>query len=115
MVAGSALYRDTCAGCHKLDGSGVPYLFPNLAASAAVASREPTSILQVVLNGTRTVGTPEEPTAPGMPSYGWQLDDEEVAAVATFVRNSWGHASSAVSASDVRRARGSLLAQGRNR
>jgi mono/diheme cytochrome c family protein/predicted small secreted protein len=106
MVAGAAIYRDVCSGCHKIDGSGVPYLIPNLAGSAAVASRKPTSVLQVILHGAQSVATREEPTAPQMPSYAWQLTDAQVAAVATYVRNSWGHAAGAVPASaarDVRR------------
>jgi len=96
MVAGAAIYRDVCAGCHKIDGSGVPYLIPNLAGSAAVASREPTTVLQVILNGAASVATREEPTGPQMPSYAWQLTDAQAAAVATYVRNSWGHAAGAV-------------------
>ena len=40
-----------------------------------------------------------------MPSFAWKLSDQEVADVATFVRNSWGNEASAVSVSDVRKAR----------
>lgn len=105
MVAGAAIYRDTCAACHKIDGSGVPYLIPNLAGSAAVASRDPTTVLRVILHGAASVATREEPTGPQMPSYAWQLDDVQVAAVATYVRNSWGHAAGAVPESASRTAR----------
>lgn len=107
MVAGAAIYRDVCSGCHKLDGSGVPYLIPNLAGSAAVASREPTTVLEVILHGAASVATREEPTGPQMPSYAWQLDDAQVAAVATYVRNSWGHAAGVVPASAAHTARDS--------
>lgn len=107
MVAGAAIYRDVCSGCHKLDGSGVPYLIPDLAGSAAVASREPTTILEVILHGAASVATQEEPTGPQMPSYAWQLDDAQVAAVATYVRNSWGHAAGVVPASAAHTARDS--------
>ncbi|HEY6515753.1 MAG TPA: cytochrome c [Steroidobacteraceae bacterium] len=105
MVAGAAIYRDTCSACHKIDGSGVPYLIPNLAGSAAVASRDPTTMLRVILHGAASVATRDEPTGPQMPSYAWQLDDVQVAAVATYVRNSWGHAAAAVSESAARAAR----------
>ncbi len=105
MVAGAAIYRDTCSGCHKIDGSGVPYLIPDLAGSAAVASRQPTTVLQVILHGAASVATREEPTAPQMPSYAWQLTDAQVAAVATYVRNSWGHAAGPVPESAAHAAR----------
>jgi mono/diheme cytochrome c family protein len=107
MVAGAAIYRDVCSGCHKLDGSGVPYLIPDLAGSAAVASREPTTVLQVILHGAASVATREEPTGPQMPSYAWQLTDAQVAAVATYVRNSWGHAAGVVPESTVHKIRNS--------
>ncbi|HUN72537.1 MAG TPA: c-type cytochrome [Steroidobacteraceae bacterium] len=105
MVAGAAIYRDSCSACHKIDGSGVPFLIPNLAASAAVASRGPATVLQVILHGASSAATSEEPTAPQMPSYAWQLDDAQVAAVATYVRNTWGHAAAEVPESAARAAR----------
>jgi mono/diheme cytochrome c family protein len=113
MVAGAAIYRDTCSGCHRIDGRGVPYLIPDLAGSAAVASREPTTVLQVILHGAASVATRDEPTGPQMPSYAWQLDDAQVAAVATYVRNSWGHAAGRVPTSAVRAARRSPAAEAR--
>jgi mono/diheme cytochrome c family protein len=70
-----------------------------------VASLSPTSLLRVVIHGVRSVGTASEPTAPAMPAFGWQLSDDEIAAVTTFVRNSWGHAAPATTASTVHKAR----------
>jgi mono/diheme cytochrome c family protein len=105
MRAGAAIYEDLCSGCHKFDGTGVPYLIPSLVNSPAVAAREPTTVIRVVLHGADTVATREEPTAPQMPAYGWQLTDAQVAAVATYVRNSWHHAAAAVSDDDVRKLR----------
>ena len=105
MRAGAAIYEDQCAACHQLDGTGVPRLIPDLAHSAAVASREPTTLLQVILRGASTVATDAEPTAPQMPSYAWQLSDAQVAAACTYLRNSWGHAARAVTPAEVRAAR----------
>ena len=108
MVAGAAIYSDLCSACHAPDGTGVPYMIPNLAASPNVAQRDAATLIRVVLQGGRSVATQEEPTDAMMPSFGWQLTDEEVAAVTTFIRNSWGHAAPAVSAADVHSARESL-------
>lgn len=105
MVAGGAIYDDLCSACHKPDGSGVPFLFPNIAAAASVASREPDTLIRVVLEGAQSVATPEEPTAPAMPAFGWQLSDLQIAAVTTYVRNSWQHAAPAVTTGEVRAAR----------
>jgi mono/diheme cytochrome c family protein len=110
MAAGAAIYDDLCSDCHKADGSGVPFLIPNLAASASVASREPTTLIRVVLVGAQSVATSEEPTGPAMPAFGWQLTDPEVAAVATYIANSWNHAAPAVTERQVHEARTKLNA-----
>jgi mono/diheme cytochrome c family protein len=110
MKAGAAIYSDLCASCHRSDGAGVAFLIPNLAASASVASRDPTTLIRVVLLGANSVATQQEPTAPAMPSFAWQLSDAEIAAVTTYVRNAWNHAAPPVAESDVREARDKLLA-----
>jgi mono/diheme cytochrome c family protein len=40
-----------------------------------------------------------------MPSLGYRLTDSEVAAVVTYIRNSWGNAASAVTADAVKAVR----------
>ena len=105
MSAGGAIYRDQCSACHGIDGKGVPNLFPSVANSSMVKSNDPTTAIRMVLRGARSVGTNDEPTAPGMPSYGWQLDDGQVAAVLNYIRNSWGGGAPAVDAKDVKRVR----------
>jgi mono/diheme cytochrome c family protein len=111
MVAGAAIYRDQCSACHSLDGRGVPHLFPSLADSSVVRSDDPVTLLRVILRGARSVSTAAEPTAPGMPSFGWQLNDAQVAAVTTFIRNTWAHAAPPVTAQDVSRARAGFRAR----
>ncbi len=108
MVAGAAIYQDLCTACHAADGHGVPELIPDIARSGSVASRKPTTVLRVVLQGAPTVATSEAPTAPAMPEFGRRLNDIQVAAVTTYVRNSWGHHASPVTTSEVREARADL-------
>jgi mono/diheme cytochrome c family protein len=105
MAAGAAIYRDQCSACHGLDGRGVAMLFPSIADSSMVRSTDPTTAIRIVLRGARSVATASEPTAPGMPSYGRQLDDGQVAAVLTYMRNMWGGAAPAVAVKDVTRVR----------
>jgi mono/diheme cytochrome c family protein len=105
MVAGTAIYRDQCSACHGLDGKGVAELFPSIADSSMVRSNDPTTSIRIVLRGARSVGTSAQPTASGMPSYGWQLDDSEVAAVLTYIRNSWGAAGHPIESEQVSKVR----------
>ncbi len=111
MVAGHAIYRDQCAACHQIDGKGVPRLFPSLADSPGVRSRDATTLIRIVLRGARSVATKQEPTAPGMPSFGRQLNDEQIGAVVSYVRNAWGRPAVAVAPGDVSKMRDALSAR----
>lgn len=108
MRAGAAIYKDSCAACHRDSGEGEIHLFPRLAGSALVQSDDPTTLARVVLHGTRAVATAGAPTAPAMPAFDWRLDDTQVAAVLTYIRNSWGNAAGSVSASAVASQRAAL-------
>jgi mono/diheme cytochrome c family protein len=105
MKAGAAIYQDLCSACHQSDGRGVPYMIPSLAQDSAVASREATSVIHALLDGAQSVATTAEPTGASMPAFGGHLTDEQLAAVATYIRNSWGHAAAATTADDFRKAR----------
>jgi mono/diheme cytochrome c family protein len=107
MRAGAAIYKDSCAACHKVSGEGEVNLFPRLAGSALVQSDDPTMLVGG-LHGTRAVSTSDAPTAPAMPVFDWRLDDAQVAAVLTYIRNNWGNAAGSVPASAVVNQRASL-------
>jgi mono/diheme cytochrome c family protein len=86
-------------------------MFPPLVHNANVQSADATSVIRVILEGARTVPTDARPTPSSMPSFGWKLDDDEIAAVATYVRNSWGNAAAAVTADQVKSLRNELHAK----
>ncbi|SRR5579871_3103770 len=111
LAAGGAIFQDLCSACHQGDGKGVANLFPNLSEAATVSARDPTTVLRVILQGAQSVATDREPTGPAMPAFGWQLNDAQVAAVATYVRDRFGKKAPPVSESDARRARTSLAAR----
>jgi mono/diheme cytochrome c family protein len=102
MRAGAAIYKDSCAACHKDSGEGDANLFPRLAGSALVQSDDPTTLVRVVLHGTRAVSTA------GAPAFDWRLEDAQVAAVLTYIRNNWGNAAGPVPAGAVTSQRASL-------
>jgi mono/diheme cytochrome c family protein len=108
MVAGQAIFGDRCAGCHLATGTGVPKLFPRLAQAPLVNGTDATSLIRVVLAGSQAGATHAAPTRPAMPSFGWNLADADIAAVLTYVRNSWGNAAPAVEAKEVGALRKSL-------
>jgi mono/diheme cytochrome c family protein len=113
MKLGAAIYRDECSACHTPNGAGIPGLFPALAGAPSVQSIDPTSIIRVVLAGTRSVGTEGAPTAPAMPGFAGLLSDRETAAVLAYIRNAWGNAATAVTSNDVATQRRSLAMAGK--
>jgi mono/diheme cytochrome c family protein len=83
-------------------------LFPKLAMAPLINSNDPSSLIRVVLSGSRAGATDAAPTAPAMPAFGWNLSDENVADVLTYVRNTWGNAAPAVSSASVKEVREAL-------
>ena len=102
MQVGEAIFVDTCSACHTRTGAGIEHIFPRLAGNVVVKQDDPTTLVRIVLTGVRGAGTDAFPTSPAMPSFGYRLDDSQVAAVITYIRNSWGNTASAVDADMVK-------------
>jgi mono/diheme cytochrome c family protein len=109
MKIGAAIYADECAGCHAANGKGAAGLFPSLNGTPVVQQTDPASLLHVVLRGARSAATDGAPTGAAMPQFAWVLNDDEVAAVLTYIRNAWGNSAPPVSAADVGKARAALV------
>jgi mono/diheme cytochrome c family protein len=108
MRRGAAIYSDACASCHLENGVGQPRYFPPLGPNAMLQQADPMGVEHLILAGGRIGTSPSRPSPLSMPSFAWKLDDQEVADVSTFIRNSWGNEAAPVSVSDVRTARKKL-------
>ncbi|MFS2224197.1 c-type cytochrome [Pantoea sp. B65] len=103
---GAAWYVDSCAACHKTDGSGYPRFYPQLRGNAVVLADDPTSLIHIVLTGNTLPGVKGAPSSITMPAFGWRMSDSQVAEVVNFIRTSWGNrASNSVTAQDVAKIR----------
>jgi mono/diheme cytochrome c family protein len=108
MRAGAAVYFDSCTACHRLQGQGSPRLFPPLAGSAITQQADPTGLLHLILAGGRAAPTPTRPSTTSMPSFAWKLTDQQIADVATYIRNSWGNRAPPVESRTVAKLRKAL-------
>ena len=104
-AAGAKLYEQHCAGCHGLQGDGVPNAYPALAGNRAVTMPQTANLVQIVLHGGYAPATQGNPRPFGMPPFVLVLSDIEIAALLTHLRRSWGNQASGVSALDVHRIR----------
>ena len=91
MARGEKVYQATCQTCHQASGLGVQGTFPALAGSKVVASKD--DQIAMLLTGKNA-----------MPS--WKaLSDVELAAVATYTKNSWGNSAGEVQPAEFKAAR----------
>ena len=105
MQRGRELYGNQCAQCHQEDGKGHALAWPALAGNSSVTAPAARNAIRVVLEGGFAPVTAANPQPHGMPPFGQSLDDADVAAVVTYIRNSWGNAAGAVSALQVKQVR----------
>ena len=103
MARGGQLYADHCADCHGRQGQGAPGIYPALAGNAAVTRADPRNLVLAITQGGFAPATTSNPRPYGMP--GFDLPHDDLAALATWLRASWGHNAAAVSAVDVLLAR----------
>lgn len=102
---GRSLYDDRCAACHGDEGQGAPGAVPALAGNRAVTMDSPANLVRIVLDGGFAPATAGNPRPYGMPPFSQSLGDEEIAALATWLRNAWGNRAPGVGALDVLRHR----------
>lgn len=104
--AGEALYLKHCEECHARSGRGGFMKAPPVAGSAIVQGRDPASLINIILYGAEPAKGLNPPGAwESMRSFRDRMSDEEVAAVANYVRSSWKNAGSKITAQDVARQR----------
>ena len=96
-----ATYKDNYSGCHTDAGTGVAQLFPRLAGSRAVQSDDATTLIRTVLFGSRVMATAGGPALGPRCVASLGLTGLQVAAVITYIRNSFGNAAATVSSHQV--------------
>jgi mono/diheme cytochrome c family protein len=99
MAVGETVYTTNCGACHQPNGLGLAGVFPPLANDAMVAG-PPEAHINVVLKGMVGVPIGGVAYASAMPAWP-QLSDQQIAAVVTYERNSWGNKSGMVEPAQV--------------
>lgn len=101
---GKAVYAN-CVACHQPNGSGVAGQFPPLAKSEWVTGSEK-RLIAILLKGAQGAMTVEGKTYNAlMPAWEKTLNDKKIAAVASYIRASWGNQAPEISEAKVSAAR----------
>lgn len=99
-VDGAQLFTGKCAACHQATGQGVAGVFPSLVGVDWVTGSE-TRLVQILLHGIQGALDVNGVTYNGVMPAWKSLTDEEIAALATYVRTTWGNSASQVTVSTV--------------
>ena len=97
LQEGERIYTTVCIACHQPDGKGIEGIYLPLAGNPLVTNEDPTYLISTILTGRG-----------GMPSFQAIYSDEEIAAVASFVRQNWDNDAGPVSPEQVAAVRESL-------
>ncbi len=101
MDLGPRLYLDNCAACHFTNGRGADEVFPELDGSSLVTAESPTGLISMILQGGELPSTAVRPARLRMPGFAYRLSDDEVATLATFLRQAWSNNTDAVTVDEV--------------
>jgi mono/diheme cytochrome c family protein len=116
MQKGEIAFTVRCGDCHLPTGLGSPKtadadptkVSPPLVGNAVVLAHDPATLINTILYGAHedVLNDQAWPKMPGFElDFGLGMDDEQVAALATYVRNSWGNKGPAVDPKDVAKQR----------
>jgi len=104
-------HRDAhCYTCHQKNGEGLPNIYPPLSGSPWVTGSQE-RLIKLTLHGLWgkiTVNGKTFDSAKGVPpmtTFKSLLSDNDIAAVLTYVRNSWGNKASQINPKAVKRVR----------
>lgn len=97
VEAGKKVYATVCAACHMANGLGLPGAFPPLAGSEWVTGSEE-RLIRIVLHGlqgpVKVKGVDFNSMMPPtgrVPGSGFNLSDDRIAHVLTYIRQEWGN------------------------
>ena len=110
LARGRGVYIDDCAGCHMDNGEGIPGVFPPLKGNNVVQSKDPETVVHIILSGEKTAATKDNPTGLAMPAFDWKLDDKSIADLVTYLRNAWGNRGDAIDSGKVAATRSTVVA-----
>jgi mono/diheme cytochrome c family protein len=105
LARGKAVYENICGLCHGNDGAGKPAQAPPFVGSEW-ATGSANRMIRIPLAGLAgPVQVARQPWNLAMPAMGAALPDDDLAAVLTYIRQSWGNKASAVTPEQVKAVR----------
>ena len=89
IALGGKIYAKQCAACHGKRGEGVTRIYPPLDGNSSVTEPSGINATRMVLLGGFPPVTAGNARPYSMPPFAQQLDDVEVSAVVSYIRQAW--------------------------
>ena len=105
LAEGRKQYMLVCVACHQPTGTGLPMVFPPLTKSEYVNGSAERLIAMVLKGNAGPMTIDGKPYNNIMPGQEMLLKDEQIAAVLTFVRQSFGNSAPPIAPQTVANAR----------
>jgi mono/diheme cytochrome c family protein len=100
--AGRFSYLALCAGCHGLEGNGVPNAVVAMRNNSTLRLADPRNLIVAMLDGIGAENFPHRQSMQAMPGFSEKLSDGEAAALANYLRVIWGGQKGDVTSDAVR-------------
>jgi nitrite reductase (NO-forming) len=104
MDRGAKVYKGYCSSCHQANGQGLSTIYPPLAKSDWLKNTPKEKVIEAVVYGLKGPITVNGKKYNGvMNPLPTNFKDEDIAAVITYVYNSWGNQGTVVTVADVQK------------
>lgn len=107
LARGKKVYEKTCITCHQPEGDGVPRMTPPLIKTQQVLGAKEKLVRIIVQGYNEQVEINGDIYYTPMPAQPL-LNNQEIADVLTYIRNSFGNKASAVTVGEVKKIRAKI-------
>jgi mono/diheme cytochrome c family protein len=106
MDSGKIVYSTQCLSCHQANGMGIAGVNPPLNGKPVTGDKA--KLIGIITNGRSPNQATNDRLNKNTMHSNTEMEDQEIAYVLTFIRNSFGNKASSVKVSEIKSARKKL-------
>jgi mono/diheme cytochrome c family protein len=95
-------YLNVCAGCHGIDGQGVPHVAIAMQGNSTLRLEDPRNLVKVIVEGIKAQTFNGFERMQAMPGYASILSTTDITELVNYLRSRWGGLNAPVQAKQVK-------------
>ena len=95
-------YLNTCAGCHGVEGQGIPNATVAMSLNTTLMLSDPLNLTRVILDGTSGATHTGFNKMQAMPGYKDKISDESLTDMVNYLRQTWGGITDDVTVDEIK-------------